>query len=189
MSRIKIKDNSRTPKESLSGISLLTSKIADKTLEQLENEGRFVFPEILRDADDITKDQMILQSVNNYYLSKKDRMKAAKIWDKLEQLNAISQPMRNYAEKIHQKKINALESSFTEDKFSVGFGIFILILVLIYYPNYFQLSIILGIICLCYYCWKNRTLERIDLYQMEKSAKKTYNPFRTSFDEFKKQNI
>ena len=69
MSRIKIKDNSRIPKESLSGISLLTSKIADKTLEQLEKEGIFVFPEILRDADDITKDQMILQSVNNYYLS------------------------------------------------------------------------------------------------------------------------
>ena len=69
MSRIKIKDNSRIPKESLSGISHLTSKIADKTLEQLENEGIFVFPEILRDADDITKDQMILQSVNNYYLS------------------------------------------------------------------------------------------------------------------------
>ena len=69
MSRIKIKDNSRIPKESLSGISLLTSKIADKTLEQLENEGIFVFPEILREADDITKDQMILQSVNNYYLS------------------------------------------------------------------------------------------------------------------------
>lgn len=40
MSRIKIKDNSRIPKESLSGISLLTSKIADKTLEQLEKEIR-----------------------------------------------------------------------------------------------------------------------------------------------------
>lgn len=69
MSRIKIKDNSRTPKESLAGISRLISKIADKTLEQLENEGIFVFPEILKDADGITKDQMILQSVNNYYLS------------------------------------------------------------------------------------------------------------------------
>ena len=30
-----------------------------------KNEGIFVFPEILRDTDDITKDQMILQSVNN----------------------------------------------------------------------------------------------------------------------------
>lgn len=56
-------------KESLSGIARLTGKIADKTLEQLGNEGIFVFPEILRDADDITKDQMILQSMNNYYLS------------------------------------------------------------------------------------------------------------------------
>lgn len=69
MSRIKIKDNSRIPKESLAGISRLISKIEDKTLEQLENEGIFVFPEMLRDADDITKNQMILQSVNNYYLS------------------------------------------------------------------------------------------------------------------------
>lgn len=69
MSRIKIKDNSRSPKESLAGISRLISKIADKTLEQLENEGIFVFPKIFRDADDITKDQMVLQSVNNYYLS------------------------------------------------------------------------------------------------------------------------
>ena len=69
MSQIKIKDNSRIPKESLAGISRLISKIADKTLGQLENEGVFVFPEILRDADGITKDQMILQSVNNYYLS------------------------------------------------------------------------------------------------------------------------
>lgn len=69
MSRIKIKDNSRIPKESLAGISCLISKIEDKTLEQLEDEGIFVFPEILRDADDITKNQMILQSVNNYYLS------------------------------------------------------------------------------------------------------------------------
>lgn len=69
MSRIKIKDNSRIPKESFAGISRLISKIADKTLEQLEHEGIFVFPEILKDADDITKDQKILQSVNNYYLS------------------------------------------------------------------------------------------------------------------------
>lgn len=69
MSRIKIKDNSRMPKELLSGIARLTGKIADKTLEQLEKEGIFVFPEILRDTDGLTKDQLILQSVNNYYLS------------------------------------------------------------------------------------------------------------------------
>ena len=102
----------------------------------------------------------ITSNLTNYHLSEKDRLKAVKIWDKLEQLNAISKSMRNYAEKIHQKKINALESSLTWDKFSVGFGIFILILVLIYYPNYFQPSIILGIICLvsAKYCYVTRKL-------------------------------
>ena len=69
MSRIKVRDNSKIPKESLLTISRLIAKIADKTLEQLENEGIFVFPELLRKAEDITKDQMILQTVNNYYVS------------------------------------------------------------------------------------------------------------------------
>ena len=41
--------------------------IADKTLEQLEREGVFVFPETVRKAEDITQDQMILQSVNDTY--------------------------------------------------------------------------------------------------------------------------
>lgn len=69
MSRIKIKDNSKIPKASFSNISRLIGKIADKTLEQLECEGVFVFPELLREANDITKDQLILQSVNNFYRS------------------------------------------------------------------------------------------------------------------------
>jgi conserved domain protein len=69
MSRIKIKDNSRISKESLACIGRLTNKIADKTLEELESEGIFVFPEIIKEAEDITKDQIILQSVNNYYQS------------------------------------------------------------------------------------------------------------------------
>ncbi len=69
MNPIRINDNSSVPKESLPSISRLTDKIADKTLEQLEKEGIFVFPELLRDADDIKKDQMVLQRVNNFYLS------------------------------------------------------------------------------------------------------------------------
>ncbi len=69
MSRIKIKDNSRIPKESLAEVSHLTNKIADKTLEELEQEGIFVFPELIRESDDLTKDQMILQSYNNLYIS------------------------------------------------------------------------------------------------------------------------
>lgn len=53
----------------LSQVARLTGKIADKTLEQLEREGVFVFPETVKDAEDITQDQMILQSVNDTYRS------------------------------------------------------------------------------------------------------------------------
>ena len=48
---------------------LLPGKIADKTLDQLEREGAFVFPEYIDDAEDITRDQIILQSVNDSYRS------------------------------------------------------------------------------------------------------------------------
>ena len=67
MKLFRIKDNSQQKKESFSQIKNLTGKIADKTLEQLEREGIFVFPEIVKDAEDITQDQMILQSVNDAY--------------------------------------------------------------------------------------------------------------------------
>lgn len=69
MKTFKIKDNSQRPKEVFSQIQNLTGKIADKTLEQLEREGVFVFPETVNDARDIKQDQTILQSVNNAYRS------------------------------------------------------------------------------------------------------------------------
>ena len=69
MKLLKIKDNSQQKKDAFSDIGTLTSKIADKTLEQLEREGVFVFPEIVKDAEDITRDQMIIQSVNDTYRS------------------------------------------------------------------------------------------------------------------------
>lgn len=69
MKLIRIKDNSGRKKEDFSDIGALTSKIADKTLSQLEREGVFVFPEIVKEADDLTRDQMILQSVNDTYRS------------------------------------------------------------------------------------------------------------------------
>ncbi|HZK27278.1 MAG TPA: hypothetical protein VFD00_07065 [Thermoclostridium sp.] len=47
----------------------MTEKIADKTLKQLEKEGVFIFPELIKDAEDISKDQVILQSVNDCYRS------------------------------------------------------------------------------------------------------------------------
>ena len=65
----RIKDNSLQKKDSFSEIKTLSGKIADKTLEQLEREGVFVYPEIVKDATDITRDQMILQSVNDNYAS------------------------------------------------------------------------------------------------------------------------
>ena len=69
MKVLKIKDNNLNKKNDFSEIRTVTGKIADKTLEQLEREGVFVFPEIVKDAEDITRDQMILQSVNDSYRS------------------------------------------------------------------------------------------------------------------------
>ena len=65
----KIKDNAQFKKGDFSDIGNLIGKIANKTLGQLERDGVFVFPEFVKDAKDITKDQMILQSVNGSYRS------------------------------------------------------------------------------------------------------------------------
>lgn len=65
MNLVKIKDNTSTKKENFQKIPKLTSSIVNKTLKQLEQEGVFVFPELVDDANDISQDQMILQSVND----------------------------------------------------------------------------------------------------------------------------
>lgn len=67
MKLLRIKDNSQLKKENYSDISTLIGKIADKTLEQLEREGVFIFPELVKDAEGITRDQMIIQSVNDTF--------------------------------------------------------------------------------------------------------------------------
>lgn len=69
MKPLRIKDNSSIRKELFSDVPLLTKRIADKTLKQLEQEGVFVFPDLIRDAEDIEEDQIILQSVNDTYRS------------------------------------------------------------------------------------------------------------------------
>lgn len=66
---MKIKDNESREKEKFYQVKSIVSCVSDKTLEQLEREGVFVFPEIIKDAEDITKDQMILQSCNDMYCS------------------------------------------------------------------------------------------------------------------------
>ena len=67
MKQLKIKDNDQRKKEEYFEVQGIVNTIADKTLEELEKEGVFVFPEMVRDAEDITRDQMILQSINDTY--------------------------------------------------------------------------------------------------------------------------
>ncbi len=69
MTELKIKDNALISKRFFDGISNVTEKIIDKTLEQLEQEGVFIFPKLIKDAEDISKDQVILQSFNDCYRS------------------------------------------------------------------------------------------------------------------------
>ncbi len=67
MKLLKIKDNSLQRKDVFSDIRVLADKIADKTLTQLEREGVFIFPGVVRDAEDITDEQVILEGVNDSY--------------------------------------------------------------------------------------------------------------------------
>lgn len=69
MMKLKIKDNMIISKKNFDEVSQVTEKIADKTLEELEKEGIFVFPELIKDAEDINRDQVILQTVNDCYRS------------------------------------------------------------------------------------------------------------------------
>ena len=63
MNLLRIKDNSKYPKESFHSIPKLKNAIADKTINQLSEEGVFIYPGI-KESEDLTKEQMILQSVN-----------------------------------------------------------------------------------------------------------------------------
>lgn len=69
MNPLKIKDNQLKLKTDFADVKAITDVIADKTFEQLEKDGIFVFPEIIKDADDISKNQMVLQSYNDMYAS------------------------------------------------------------------------------------------------------------------------
>ena len=67
MKQLKIKDNQYKAKGDFFEVKSVVNRVADRTLEQLEREGVFVFPEGINDAKDLTKDQMILQSFNDMY--------------------------------------------------------------------------------------------------------------------------
>lgn len=67
MKRMKVNDNGFINKDAFAIIPALTEKIADKTLEELEKEGVFVFPDTVGDLDGMERDQVILQSVNETF--------------------------------------------------------------------------------------------------------------------------
>ena len=69
MNWIKIKDNQYIYNDKLSDVKEIVDRVTDKTLEQLESEGIFVFPEFLKDIKDMTKEQTILKSCNDGYIS------------------------------------------------------------------------------------------------------------------------
>ena len=61
MKQLLIKDNQYKSKSYFSEIKDVVDCIADKTLAELEKEGVFVFPSSVRESEDLTNDQMILQ--------------------------------------------------------------------------------------------------------------------------------
>ena len=64
MNPLRITDNSLKSQEDFKHIPKLVDQIKDKTLDCLEKKGIFVFP-TLADAEDLTKEQKILESVNS----------------------------------------------------------------------------------------------------------------------------
>lgn len=69
MKQLKIKDNQYRSKSDFFEVDAVVNRVADKTLEQLEREGVFVFPTVVKESEDLSKDQMILQSLNNMYVT------------------------------------------------------------------------------------------------------------------------
>ena len=69
MKQIKIKDNEIRSKEDFSIIPGIINAISDKSLEQLEKDGLFIFPEAINESDDITGDQFVIRSINECYCS------------------------------------------------------------------------------------------------------------------------
>lgn len=65
---MRLNDNSRAARSVVdAGIPELAKKLSNKTFAQLEREGIFVFPEGAQDTEDLDKDQMVLQAVNDEY--------------------------------------------------------------------------------------------------------------------------
>lgn len=67
MNELTLKDNSKVEEGELRKIGKLSEQIVNKTLEHLEGEGVFLFPDAIRDAEDIEKKQIILKHTDGEY--------------------------------------------------------------------------------------------------------------------------
>lgn len=69
MKQLLIKDNQYRSKSDFNEVKDVVNCIVGKTLDELEKEGVFVVPSSVGESEDLTKNQMILQSHNNMYIS------------------------------------------------------------------------------------------------------------------------
>ena len=63
----KVKDNTTYITSRFSCNRCIVSNILNKSLNQLDAEGLFIFPEAIKKVEDLTRDQMILQEFNGKY--------------------------------------------------------------------------------------------------------------------------
>lgn len=63
----KVKDNTTYITSRFSCNQCIVSNILNKSLNQLDAEGLFIFPEAIKNVEDLTRDQMILQEFNGKY--------------------------------------------------------------------------------------------------------------------------
>lgn len=63
----KVKDNTTYITSRFSCNQCIVSNILNKSLNQLDAEGLFIFPEAIKKVEDLTRDQMILQKFNGKY--------------------------------------------------------------------------------------------------------------------------
>lgn len=63
----KVKDNTTYITSRFSCNQCIVSNILNKSLNQLDAEGLFIFPEAIKRVEDLTRDQMILQEFNGKY--------------------------------------------------------------------------------------------------------------------------
>ena len=61
----RLSDNSPIPKTDKKKVHNLIELIRDRSLESLEKDGIFIFPELLKESEDVTKDQKVIISQNN----------------------------------------------------------------------------------------------------------------------------